>query len=172
MSLYKIQETVLFDQTGVNNVILGDSNWDSSFDVYKLDIFDLEPMTDGTTFKIRFRTGGSSISSTDYHLADENMISDGTFSIGAATGTDAISLFGFSNTYQPSVITLYLFNFNNSSSYSLVSYDSSFTIAGGSTRGRYGGSHLDLVQSHNGVDIFTLASDGFKRIKCILYGIK
>mgnify|MGYP003139835183 CR=1 FL=1 len=172
MSLYKIQETVILNSSGVNNIILGDSNWDDSFDVYKLDIFDLEPLTDGTGLNIRFRTGGSSISSADYHLADENMQSDASFSLGSSSNADKVGLFGMSFGSQPSVITLYLFNFNSSSSYSLISYDSAFTVASGSTRGRYGGSHLDLVQSHNGVDIFTTASDGFKRIKCILYGIK
>jgi hypothetical protein len=167
-SLVLIEETTV--SSAVSSVTLGGANWDSSYNVYKVIVENLVASA-SNTIDIQFLVSNSADTSSNYHSAAENLWTGGTFPHN--TGSNASDI-PFGNTIgsganQFSNAVLYLFNFNNASEYSFITYEESAYST--SLVGRQGGGVLKEAQATNGVLIKAgtgnIDSGSFK-----LYGLK
>ena len=167
-SLVLIEETTV--SSAVSSVTLGGTNWDSSYDVYKVIVTNLVASA-SNTIDIQFLVSNSADTSSNYDYAAKNLWSGGTFPDNYATDGSDIP---FGNTIgsganQFSNAVLYLFNFNNASEYSFITYEE--TAKNTDLVGRQGGGVLTVAQATNGVLIKAgtgnIDSGSFK-----LYGIK
>ena len=170
-SLIKIDEEIV--TSAVASVTLGGANWDSSYDVYVVQINNMTPSTNATEPRIRFQASSTDDSSANYDRAVKFLYTASTFlnqsstnqtylKIGANIGTAT------SQSYNG---TFYLFNFNNSSEYSFITFEPTQLDNTNGGWGGMGGGVLTVAQATNGITFFqssgNIASGTFT-----LYGLK
>ena len=156
------------------SVTLGTTDWDNSYDVYMVTLESVAPATDSAYLRMRFTktTDNSVDSSSNYDRAAKELRADTTFGDSASQNADGFNFIengtGTSETHNG---THYLFNFNNASEYSFVTFEEASTMYDGTLRGRTGGGVLTVAQATNGVNYFyssgNIASGEFK-----LYGLR
>jgi len=155
-------------------VTLGTTDWDSSYNVYMVTLAKVTPATDAAYLRMRFTktTDNSVDSSSNYDRAAKELRADTSFGDSSQTNQNGFNFIengtGTSETHNG---THYLFNFNNASEYSFVTFEEASTMYDGTLRGRTGGGVLTVAQATNGVNYFyssgNVASGEFK-----LYGLK
>ena len=167
-SLVLIEEETV--SSAVSSVTLGGANWDSSYDVYKVIVNNLVASA-SNTIDIQFLVSSSADTSSNYDYAAKNLWTGGTFPNNYSTNGSDIP---FGNTIGSGAnqfcnAVLYLFNFNNASEYSYITFEESAKNA--DLVGRQGGGLLTVTQATNGVLIKAgtgnINSGSFK-----LYGLK
>ncbi len=170
---------ILLDSVTASNdasLTLGTTDWDSSYDVYMVQIFNLTPVNDDVDVFMRFtKASDNSVEdSSNYDFAYKTIKTYSTFETDSAQNISKFRITaqeigtGTSETLNG---IMYLFNFNNSSEYSyfteeLVAVDDSQYL-----HGNQGGGVLTVSGANNGINIFTtsgnIASGTLK-----LYGLK
>tara|TARA_R100000278_G_C5425378_1_gene148142 strand:+ start:209 stop:733 length:525 start_codon:yes stop_codon:yes gene_type:complete len=169
-SLIKIDEVIV--SSAVASVTLGGSDWDSSYDVYVVQIVNAIPDTDAVRLETRFTVSGTEDSSSNYDRAFNNLRADTSFGDISSANVSQLDL-GTTGTGTQEMmnITQYLFNFNNSSEYSFTTVEASSRNNDGHLRGFQGGGVLTVAQATDGVKYFfhsgNIASGTFT-----LYGLK
>ena len=146
------------------SLTLGTTDWDSSYDVYMVKIFNLTPATNDVDVFMRFtKASDNSVdNSQNYDFAYKTIKTYNAFENDAGQNISKFRITtqeigtGTSETLNG---IMYLFNFNNSSEYSyfteeLVAVDDSEYL-----HGSQGGGVLTVSQATNGINIFTTSGN-------------
>ena len=171
-SLIKIDEEIV--SSAVASVTLGGSDWDNSYDVYKLVLNNLKPETDAISVKVRFTVSGSADTSSNYDRAFKNLRADTGFGDISSTNQDHINAgsIGTGTSNQEMMNSVYyLFNFNNASEYSFCTLEASIINNDGHLRGFQGGALLTVAQATDGIN-FSMTSGNIASGTFKLYGLK
>ena len=170
-SLIKITETTV-SGTPSTVQLLG---IDSTYNVYVVKYFNVRPTTDDKDLFCRVTVSGTADSSTEYDYSYKQLRADTTFGNTANTNESSWRLeYAIGNVAGEEMAnaTMYLFNFYNSSEYSLMTLEGVNRLQGQNLLGETGGGVQTVTQSCDGLEFFwedssTFASGTFK-----LYGIK
>ena len=167
-SLVLIEETTV--SSAVSSVTLGGANWDSSYNVYKVIVENLVASA-SNTIDIQFLVSGTADTSANYDYVAKNLWSGGTYANNSGANANDIPFGNTINTgtnKQANAI-LYLFNFNNASEYSFITFEE--TSANPDLVGRQGGGVLTVAQATNGV-LIKAGTDNINSGSFVLYGLK
>ena len=173
-SLIKIDEKIV--TSAVASVELGGTNWDSSYDVYKVVVSNV--VTDTDTKALLFRhldTSNNPITTANYDVAFKVLRTDTTFENADGLGiTLAYIVDNFIGTATGEVANavLYLFNSNNASEYTFHTVESTYRNNAGILRGAQGGGVLKSAVATKGVSIFLTTGGNIASGKFTLYGLK
>jgi len=156
------------------SVTLGTTDWDSSYNVYMVTFNKMIPATDNTNINARLtKASDNSVdSSSNYDRAMEDLRADSSYYSYQSTDSDAmyLDLSGTGTGEQVNGVA-YLFNFNDSSEYSFLTFENTGLDSSANLRGRQGGFILTVAQATNGIQFYfssgNIASGDFK-----LYGLK
>ena len=169
-SLIKIDEEIV--TSAVASVNLGGTDWDSSYDVYVMQLNNVKPTTDSAYLQLRFLVSSSVDTSSNYDRATKELRADGSFTNSATTNQAQFNFIqngtGTSETHNG---TYYLFNFNNASEYSFATFEEASFMHSEALRSRTGGGVLTVAQATNGVN-WTYSSGNIDEGKFTLYGLK
>ena len=174
-SLIKIDEEIV--TSAVASVDLGGANWDSSYDVYMVKLYNLEQS--GTTdvrLKARILKSDNSADSTaNYDYAYKGLRTGAGFDNLADTNqtefTNLTYLFRGSTSYGANAI-FYLFNFNNASEYNFITVEGNgYGYDGSELMGAMGGGVHTVAQVGKGLQ-FSLTTDSISNAYIDLYGLK
>ena len=170
-SLVKIDEEIV--TSAVSSVTL--TGIDSTFDVYKVVLSDVQGTSDSVSFKERFTVSGTAQSTSNYDYATKTVRDTGSFSNNSASNgtelfvnTQTAMGTGTGETLQG---VRYLFNFNNASEYSFCTMEMVFLDFDVSARGGQGGGVYTVAEAHDGVNYF-FASGNIASGTFSLYGLK
>lgn len=175
-SLVKIAETTV--GTGVATFDIGGADWDSSYDVYKvvLNNIQLTSTTDDARINCRvLKSDNSPDTTSNYDYAFTGFRgSTSSFDNLPDQNTDKFQNFNYlfrGGTGFGSNGVLYLFNFNNASEYNFVTVEmNSFGYDGDELMGTAGGGVHTVAQVSKGLR-FSLTSSTYAGGKCVLYGL-
>ena len=173
-SLIKIDEEIV--TSAVASVELGGTNWDSSYDVYKVVVSNVVTDTDIKALLFRhLDTSNNPITTANYDVAFKVLRTDTTFENGyGAGGTLAYIVDNYIGTATGEVANavLYLFNSNNASEYTFHTVESTYRNNAGILRGAQGGGVLDSAVATKGVSIFLTSGGNIDSGTFTLYGLK
>lgn len=173
-ALIKIDEVIL--SGAVSSVTLGASNWNSSFNVYKVIHNNVTGTVDDTHLRMRFLKASDSSpdTSSNYDEAAKLLRSDTTFSDSRSTNQDFLRIQATGTGTATGEVTncvYYLFNFNNASEYSFLTNEEAQLGSTGTLFGSQGGGVSTVEQASNGLNFFmnsgNIASGTFS-----LYGLR
>jgi len=171
-SLIKIAETTVSSATA--SVTL--TGIDSTYDVYKVVLSDVQGDTDIQSLKVRVTASGTAQSTSNYDYAKKTLRANTSFSNSSATNQTEVfvntQLAMGTGTEETLQGVQYLFNFNNSSEYSFATDELIFrSYDSGSLMGGQGGWVYTVAETHNGVNYF-MSSGNIDSGKFTLYGLK
>jgi hypothetical protein len=174
-SLIKI--TSASTTSNVSTIDIGGANWDSSYDVYMVKLYNLQQSaTNDVRLKARIlKSDNSADSTSNYDMAYKGLRSDTTFDNLSDTNQDAFSnltyLFRGSTSYGANA-TFYLFNFNNASEYNFITVEGvGFGYDGTDLMGAMGGGVHTVGQIAKGLQ-FSLTTDSISKVYIDLYGLR
>ena len=145
-ALIKIDEEIV--SSAVASVTLGDSDWDSSYDVYMVQYSNVIPATDDKELRMRFTEGGTPNTSANYDYAYKIIE---TYSLGfedfpATNQTYFRGVRYGNNTGEAGNATLYLFNMNSTTEYAFYTLEENAYINAAATiAGCTGGGVLTVT---------------------------
>lgn len=171
-ALVKIQETIVSSSTA--SVTL--TGIDSTFDVYKVILSDVQGDTDIQSLKVRVTASGTAQDSANYDYAKKTLRANTSFSNSSAedqtevfVNTQLAMGTGTEETLQG---VQYLFNFNNSGEFSFATDELVFrSYDSGSLMGGQGSWLYTVAEAHDGVNYF-MSSGNIASGKFALYGLK
>jgi hypothetical protein len=124
--------------------------------------------------RIRFTVSGSADTSSNYDYAHKAMYSNVTFGNTAITNQsnlDTNQSTGTSSDFQINTI-MYLYNFNNSSEYSFVTYENAHRNTSQSRTALFaGGGVLTVAQATDGVHFYLNSGNNFANGTFTLYKV-
>ena len=170
-SLIKIAETTV--STGVSSVTL--TGIDSTFDVYKVVVSDIEVDTDNKFMEYRYTVSGTADSSSNYDQSLCELRADSSFDFNGFTNGNSGALDNLGTaTGETGNYVLYLFNFNNSSEFSFNTLEGVARSSAGNLRSRQGGCLLRVAQVTDGISFGRFADSGTNIDKgtFTLYGLR
>jgi len=172
-SLIKIDEVVL--SSTVSTVEIGGANWDSSYDVYMVKLSGVETSyaTDNQ-INMRFLASSSPDTSSNYDFAHKAMFPNFAFQNNSGTNSNSFTFsLGLDNATDNQLNgIIYLFNFNNASEYSFMTYELQAWNSANYMRSATGGGVLTVAQATNGVQILPFVSNALDSGTYSLYGLK
>ena len=143
-------------------------------DVYMIAISGLACADDSYPLYLRFTESGTANSTANYDSAYKQLKSDTSFSDGYAENQSIIDLsFASGNdTGEDISMIMYVYNANNSSEYTFVTYENTFMVSTPKFWGRAGGGVLTVDSQVDGVSFFfgsskTIASGTFTLYKVV-----
>lgn len=153
MALVKIHETEI--TTGVSSVDIGGSNWDTSYDTYMAVIQNLSCATDNTYTSGRILDNTNSMITSSLYFQAHQILTQITGATGGGTISSNSFLYFTNNrlgtgTHEVNYNLFYLYNFNDSSSYSYYTQYQVNIENGGNTQGFMGGGVLKQNAQHRG----------------------
>ena len=152
-SLIKLEEVTV--SSAVASVTLGDDTWDSSYDVYMVKFNNVQPATDIVSLNARLTVSGSPDTSSNYDRALKELRGNTTFANYTGTNQSAMFLDGAGTGASELVNGIaYLFNFNNASEYSFITFESTGRDFDGHLKGRQGGLVLKVAQATDGIQFY------------------
>jgi hypothetical protein len=175
-SLIKIDEEIV--TSAVAGVYLGGANWDSSYDVYMVKIFNMQLDTDTKSLEYRFTIDVSGTQepavTLSYDYGQKVLRSNTTFQNNSGQNQDYLFINSWTGTGtgtgETTQAILYLFNFNNSSEYSFVTKNQVTLDFNARLIGGQGGAVYTIAQAHNGL-YFSPNSGNISTGTFSLYGI-
>ena len=172
-SLIKIDEEII--TSAVASVTLGGANWDSSYDVYMVKLSGVETSyaTDNQ-INMRFLASSSPDTSSNYDFAHKAMFPNFAFQNNSGTNSNSFTFsLGLDNATDNQLNgIIYLFNFNNASEYSFMTYELQAWNSANYMRSATGGGVLTVAQATNGVQILPFVSNALDSGTYSLYGLK
>ena len=168
-SLIKIDEEIV--TSAVASVTL--TGIDSTYDVYMVRFNNMKSDTDSVSLNARLTVSGSPDTSSNYDRAMKELRSDTTFGNFSSTNQSAMALdsTGTGTGEQINGIA-YLFNFNNASEYSFLTFENTVLDTDGNNRGRQGGFVLTVAQATDGIQFFMSSGNIYIGSSFVLYGLK
>ncbi len=170
-SLIKIDEEIV-SGTPTTVQLLG---IDSTYDVYLLQFHNVVADTDNKDLYYRFTVSGTADSSSNYDYAAKELRTDTSFQNRSANNQTYIpvNISGLgTGTGEAGVGNIYAFNFNNSSEYSFVTFETNIYDFDPRLMGWQGGGVLTETQITNGFEFFWESSVNFASGTFSLYGLK
>ncbi len=169
-SLIKIDEEIV--TSAVASVTLGGSDWDNSYDVYKVTVNNFIPVSDNVSAYMRITKSGSADTTSNYDYGYKDLKAYTTFSNTSSTNQDKLN-FGNTGTGGSEGVNtiMYLFNFNSSSEYSFGTEETSMLISNQNLRGQQGGFVHTVASASDGVQFF-FSSGNIASGTFTLYGLK
>lgn len=175
-SLIKIAETTI--SSGASTFDIGGSDWDNSYDVYKvvLNKIQLTTTTDDARINCRIlKSDNSADTTSNYDYAFLGFRSGASFDNLPDTNQDKWQNFNYlfrGGTGFNSNGSLYLFNFNHAAGFNFLTVEmNSFGYDGDELMGTAGGAVHTVNQLAKGLQ-FSLTSSTYAGGKCVLYGFK
>ena len=168
-SLIKIDEEIV--TSAVASVTL--TGIDSTYDVYMVKVNNVKSVNDAVTLRVRFTVSGTADSSANYDEASKMLRADTTFTNEALTNQTEVSCFVASGTGtgEETDGLFYLFNFNNASEYSFMTFENTQFDTDARLRGKQGGVVLTVAQACDGINLF-MSSGNIASATFTLYGLK
>ena len=169
-SLIKIDEEIV--TSAVASVTLGGSDWDNSYDVYKVTVNNFIPVTDNVSAYMRITKSGSPDITSNYDYGTTDLKAYTSFSHNTSANQDKLN-FGNTGTGGSEGVNtiMYLFNFNSSSEYSFGTEETSMLISNQNLRGQQGGFVHTVASASDGVQFF-FSSGNIASGTFTLYGLK
>lgn len=157
----------------VASVTLGGTNWDSSYDVYKVVVNNLECDTDTKAVNFRFLDSSNATINTGYSVAFVTFKANTSFSDDYGTLTQApfTDLYIGTGTGEQANGILYIFSANNASEYTHYTQEISYLNNSGVLTGNQGGGNLTSAEVTKGVSIF-MSGGNIDKGDFKLYGYK
>ena len=170
-SLIKIDEEIV--TSAVASVTLGGSDWDSSYDVYMVQITDFSPANDDVSAYMRITKSGTADTTSNYDDASKQLKAFSSFANNADTNADKIN-FGNVGTGTSEGVngTLYLFNFNNTNEYSFATFEAAQLDTTADFRGKQGGFVHTVASASDGLFFYMASGNIASGSKFTLYGLK
>jgi hypothetical protein len=167
-SLVLIEEVNISSSTA--NVILNPI--DSTYNVYRIDVNNLAPITDGATPIFRVTKSGTAQTDSAYTYAVKQLRTDTSFGNNAEIGIDSFKVNDVgTGTQEVANMVLWLFNFPNASEYSFITQETSQISSSGLFRGRQGGAVHTVASASDGME-FKMSSGNIASGEFKLYGLK
>ena len=172
-SLVKIDEV---DVTStVSTVTIGNSNWDTSYDVYKL-VISNATCSANAVMQLRVNVSSSPDTTSNYDYATKTFKTDGTFENNTQTNGTSVPVTPqrllTGNSFGLNGI-LYIFNANNSSEYTFLTNEIASWRENSNLTGGQGGIVHTVAQAINGFTFYMdLGTDSFTTGNFKLYGLK
>jgi hypothetical protein len=171
-ALVKIAETTVSSATA--SVTL--TGIDSTFDVYKVVLSDVQGDTDIQSLKVRVTASGTAQDSANYDYAKKTLRANTSFSNSNATNQTEVfvntQLAMGTGTEETLQGVQYLFNFNDSDDYSFATDELVFrSYDSGSLMGGQGSWLYTVAEVHDGVNYF-MSSGNIASGTFTLYGLK
>ena len=126
-------------------------------DTYMVAITGVQPATDDTYLKGRVTTGGTADSDSEYDRATRTFRANTTFGSGAANNESEWYIQENTNGTGTSEVCngiIYLYNFNDSSEYSMITVEMSSVDASTNHNGSQGGRSHTVTEANDGVSFF------------------
>ena len=144
----------------------------TTYNAYVLHLIGIAPTADAN-FHMRVTTGGTADSDSEY---DKSSVNRKSTSVGNTTTDDNEAQWRINNTVgtdtgETTNHIIHLFNFSNSSEYSMYTNESSHLNASGELEGYNGGGSHTVAEENNGVQ-FYFASGNIESGEFKLYGLK
>ncbi len=158
---------------------IGGSAWDSSYDVYKIVLSNIQLTSTSDDARINCRvlkSDNSPDTTSNYDYAYKVLNSASSFGNGAFTNdtewqylvADSVG----TGTSESANGILYLFNFNNASEYSFITAEVTEINSSATARGNQGGGVHTVQSSSDGVFWFDTAGGNIASGTFTLYGLK
>ena len=144
-----------------------------SDDVYMVAGHNIQNTTDGEDLFARVTVSGTPQTTANYDGAYKLLRNDTTFSNVADSGLTYFRLFdGLGNaTGEAGNFIMYLYNFNNSSEYSFMTFESVYMHLTITNVGRQGGAVYTNTETNDGISFFLENSDNFTSGTFTLYKV-
>ena len=170
-SLIKIDEEIV--SSAVASVTLGGTDWDNSYDVYKVVANNIECDTDTKTLTFRFLDSSNATINTGYSVAFKTLKTNTTFSndYGDLTSAPFIDLYLGTGTGEQANGVLYIFNANNASEYTFYTQEISYLNQSAVLTGNQGGGVLKSAEVTKGLT-FVMSSGNIDKGNFKLFGLK
>ncbi len=173
-SLIKIDEVTI--SSAVATASIGGANWDTSYDVYKLQWNNLQVDADQKNVTLRvLDSSNNPITSANYDVAQKVLRTDTTFENSYGAGFTlgfVVDNYLGTATNEIGNGTKYLFNFNNASEYSFWTTETVYRNHTGVLRGAQGGGVLDTTGLHRGMQFIPQSGANLSGGIITLYGLK
>ena len=161
----------------VSTIDIGGADWNSSYDVYMVKIYNLQQST-GTDVRLKARilkSDNSADTTANYDYAMQGFRTEAAFDNLPDTNQTEWSnltyLFRGNTSYNANAI-LYLFNFNNASEYNFITNEGvGYGYDGNELMGSMGGAVHTVAQVARGLQ-FSLTTNSISNINIDLYGLK
>jgi len=171
-SLVKIDEEIV--TSAVSSVTLGGADWDSSYDVYIIQVRDIAPVTDNVKFTARVLESSTPNTTANYDFANKVLKTASAFDNDSATNLTAWELTDQelgTATQETGYGTIYLYNANNSGEWTFITSEFVCRDDNGYLFGNQGGGVFTSNSSVNGLQ-FLMASGNIASGKFTLYALK
>jgi len=110
-------------------------------------------ITDGARPRLRFTVSGTPDTSANYDYSGKDAYSNTAYTFVAETSATYFNGFAIGTNNTECISAIYnLYNFNSSSEYSFISYETVSTNNAGASAHRYGGMVLQVAQSCDGLN--------------------
>lgn len=173
-SLIKIDEVTISSEVATASI--GGANWDTSYDVYKLEWHNLQVSADAKNVTLRvLDSSNSPVSSSIYDVAQKVLRSDTTFENSYAENFNlgfVVDNYLGTATGEVGNGVKWLFNFNNASEYSFWTTESIYRNNTGVLRGAQGGGVITETAQHRGMQFIPQATSNLSGGVITLYGLK
>jgi len=170
-SLIKIQEEIV--SSAVATVELGGTNWDSSYDVYMVKMNNVQCATDNKDMRIQLKNGATTL--TPYSRASKDLRPDIAFTNNSSSGATRFDINNATGnaTAETGQGIFYLFNFNNASEYSFITYETNYlAYASGGMIGQQGGGVVTQASACDTIVFYWESASNFSSGTFTLYGLK
>jgi hypothetical protein len=168
-ALIKLQEVIASSDA---TITLGNSYWDSSYNVYMIKVENMHTSADNVSLYLRFLTSGSPDDSSNYDYAQKTLRAKEVFGNEAQTDQDKINFGSIGNaTGEAYNGIFYLFNFNDASEYSFGTKENIYMNSSADTKSENGAFVLTETQANNGVQ-FIVDSGDITSGKFTLYSLR
>ena len=169
-SLKKIQETTV--SSAVSSVTLTGIN--STFDVYKLVVNNVHPSVADSNLGIRVTESGTANSTSNYDLSAKFLRTAVSFGNSSLTNQDKFGFGSFIGAGDPGDRTqgvFYIFNANNSSEFTFITFEKVQTAESDEITGNMGGGVFTSTSTVDGVHIF-INTGNMETGTFTLYGLR
>lgn len=171
-ALIKLHETTV---SSVSSTDLGGTNWDASYNVYLVKLYDVKVDTDNENMRWRVlkASDNTADTSSNYDAATKTLRSDTTFNSGTSQGSTSWSLSNTgTGTHEYAASTIYLYNFNDADHHKFATQESIYLHSSNSTLfGQTGGNYHTVTQLCSGLNFFENGGATFSGT-FVLYGLK
>ena len=169
-SLIKLDEKIASNDASIT---LGGAKWDSSYDVYMVQVKDVLPTTDNVKLTARVTESSTPNTTANYDFANKVLKTFSAFDNDSATNQTAWELTDQelgTGTQETGYGTIYIFNANNSGEYTFITNDMVCRDDNGNMFGNQGGGVFTSSSLVNGLQ-FLMASGNIASGTFSLFGL-
>lgn len=166
-ALVKIQEITA---SSSGSVTLGGSNWDDSYDVYRIVLSHVTMATSNARLKVQFMKGTSAETGSDMDRGHIDMKAGDDFYDDKTQNTTYLQSFELGDSNEALNMVMHLFSFNNSSTESYVTYEN-VVYGAGMSWGQQGGMIHDTASASTGI-YFSTTTGNIASGLFTIYGLK